>query len=148
MRVIRSVVVPRPPQQVFRWIDDPERALRWQPGVAGYRVIENTPGRVGTRFVEIMQSSDGLVEMEGKVVAYEPGRMIAFALAGHGTAVGTRFEVLPHAQGSSVAASVELVIPGLLARVLGPFIQRRVGRQVDQELGLLRELVEDEEPEI
>lgn len=130
------------------WIDDPERAMRWQPGVAGYRVIENSPGRVGTRFVEIMQSSDGLVEMEGKVVAYQPGRMIAFALAGQGTAVGTRFEVMPHDQGSSVVASVELVIPGLLARLLRPLIERRVGRQVDQELDLLRDLVEGEDPEI
>jgi hypothetical protein len=93
---------------------------------------------VGTRFLEYLYGSDGLVEMKGTILAYEPGRSIAVAMAGPDAVVGTAYELTPVAGGTKITAIVEQRIPGLLAQLLSPVLRRQVAKQVDWELELLQ----------
>ncbi len=143
VRVARSVFISKPTAEVFDWIADPDMALRWRPGVINHEVLEEAPGRVGTTFREVLQTGDGLIEMKGRVVGYEEGRTIASALTGGGTVVGTRFDVAERPGGCEVSAVVDLRIPGLMARLFRGAIERRIARQVDWELDMLRSLCEE-----
>jgi uncharacterized protein YndB with AHSA1/START domain len=143
LRVEETVTVASTVPEVFAWIRDPDLARQWQPGVLDHRIIHEEPGVVGTEFVEIMETSEGPVEMHGRVVAFEPDRTLAIAMVGQRTTVGTRYDLDAVPAGTAVRTVVELDLPGTLAAVVQPLIKRRVRRQTQRQLALLRDLCED-----
>lgn len=142
MRIRNSLVIACPPEIVFGWIEDPERARRWQPDVAEGEVLRAQPGMVGTQFREVLQDNRGQVEMLGQITEFEPGRSMAVLLHGEGMTVTARYEVSPHPSGTLLHADQSLAIPGRLARLLQPVIRRRVSARARADLQRLKLLCE------
>lgn len=82
MRFQHSMVIRCAPEVVFSWIEDPDRARRWQPDVAGGGVLHAEPGMVGTEFREVLQDNRGRVEMHGRITEFQPGASLAVLLEG------------------------------------------------------------------
>ena len=141
MRLRHVVAIAAPPQEVFEWIADPERARRWQPDVAGGYVTHHEPGMVGTRFVEVLADDRGRVEMRGQITAFEPGRTMAVRLEGAGMTVTARYDVRPHPMGSEVIAQQSVALRGL-GRLVEPLVRRRVAARARADLQRLRSLCE------
>lgn len=143
MRFRHSMVIARPPDLVFAWIGDPERARLWQPDVAEGEILHAEPGMVGTRFREVLQDGRGRAEMQGRITEFRPGRSMAVRLEGHGMTVTARFEVSPHPRGTLLRADQSLVLPGRLAGVMQPLIRWRVAARARADLNRLRRLCEE-----
>jgi hypothetical protein len=129
---------------VFSWIEDPERARRWQPDVAGGEVLHAEPGIVGTEFREVLADRGGQVEMHGRITEFQPGTSMAVLLKGQGMTVTARYEVSPHPAGTLLQVQQSLSLPGRLARLLEPLIRRRVAARGQADLKRLKNLCEND----
>lgn len=140
-----SLRVDRPTDAVFAWIEDPERAVQWQPEVAEYEVMHETPEVVGTEGREVLRGSSGRAEMRVRVTAYEANRLMAFHLAGDGMRIDTAYELAPAGGGTRLTVRTDLRLPGLLGRVMEPFVRPRILRSLREELATLKRLCEAEQ---
>lgn len=145
MRFRHSVLIKCEPEVVFGWIEDPNRARRWQPDVAGGEVLRAEPGMVGTQFREVLQDDRGRVEMHGRITEFQPGTSMAVRLKGGGMTVTARYQVSPHPAGTLLHADQSLSLPGL-ARLLEPLIRRRVAAPARADLQRLKHLCENAPP--
>ena len=146
MRFQHRVVIGCPPEVVFGWIEDPERARQWQPDVAGGEVLHAEPGMVGTEFREVLQDNRGRAEMHGRITEFQPGSSMAVRLEGQGMTVTARYEVRPHPVGTLLQAEQSLTLPGPMARLFEPLIRRRVAARARADLQRLKHLCESPPP--
>ena len=68
------------PDNIFPWIDDPNKAMCWQKGVKDYQIIESTADKIGTSFKEEMEENGKSLIIEGKITQYYKDRLISFQL--------------------------------------------------------------------
>jgi hypothetical protein len=80
MRVTYENVISKPPEIVFPWIAEPEKAMKWQKNVKGGEVIVSKPGMVGTTFRETIEENGRRLEMHGTITEYAENRVIGFHL--------------------------------------------------------------------
>ena len=144
MRLRHALTIRRPPSAVFPWIAEPALASRWQPDVLGYEVIVARPGVVGTEFRERLGGPGGSTEMTGRVVAHEPGRLMAFDVRGRGIRVRSRYSLHPEATGTRLVVDLDVRMLGPLSPLLSPIIRPRLRAQLGAELDRLRRLCEAE----
>jgi len=55
MKINFAIEVLGEPDEVFSWIDNPEKATLWQKGVKKEEIIIETPEKIGTTFIEEME---------------------------------------------------------------------------------------------
>ena len=67
VQISRALLIRGEPQAVFRWIETPELAKRWQPDVAEYEMTRSTVAVVGTEFREVLRSATGSIGVRGRI---------------------------------------------------------------------------------
>ena len=143
MRISTGVDLDCTPAEAFAWVDDPDRAARWQTNVRDSVIVTETPGRVGTTFRETVEEGGGSTEVLGTITEYAPPSVIAFDLRSAYTTASVRYRVTATGRGArlDVDGTVHLrSAPRLLEPVVGSLLARRIRRQFDDELALLRTL--------
>lgn len=144
MRLRQVLTIRAEPGAVFRWIEEPELAARWQPDVAGYQITRAAPGVVGTEFREVLRDATGSLEMRGRITAHVRGSEMAFDVAGPGIRVRSRYRVTPLPPGTRLSVETDVRLGGWLSLLLEPLARPKLARQLDAELGRLRDLCEAE----
>lgn len=143
MRIATGIDLDCTPGTAFAWVDDPERAARWQTNVRDSVVVRQTPGRVGTTFRETVEEGGRGTEVVGEITEYEPGSLIAFDLRSPYTTARVRYRVTPKGHGARLDVDGVVhfrSVMRLLEPVMGRAFTRRVRRQFDDELERLRSL--------
>jgi uncharacterized protein YndB with AHSA1/START domain len=69
-----------PIENVFRYIAEPEKAMRWQKNVKGGKIIDDKPGVVGTTFTEEMEEDGKSLQMHGVITEYAENEKMRFHL--------------------------------------------------------------------
>jgi len=80
MKINFAIEVSGEPDEVFHWIDNPEKAMLWQKGVKKGEIIKETPEKIGTTFIEEMEDNEGSLVMHGVITGYVKNQMITFQL--------------------------------------------------------------------
>jgi uncharacterized protein YndB with AHSA1/START domain len=80
MRISYENVISVPPEAVFPWIADPEKAMTWQKDVKGGEILISKPEVIGTTFKEIIEDDGNQLEMDGTITKYVPNEVIGFHL--------------------------------------------------------------------
>lgn len=142
MRIRQELTIHSAPESVFRWIERPELACRWQPEVAEYETTEAVPGLVGTRFRELLRDSEGSIELHGRVTGYVPNAMMEFDLHGRGVQLRARYSLSPDGSGTRLRVDTDARLGGWLSFLVAPFARRPLKRQIRSELESLRRLCE------
>ena len=70
MRIIYENEILRPPEIVFPWISEPEKAMKWQKNVKGGEIVINKPEIIGTTFNEVIEEDGKSLEMYGIITKY------------------------------------------------------------------------------
>ena len=134
-RVVREVVVPRPPGEVFRLLVDPESRRRW---VLNFEEAPVGPLAVGTRIPARRRDAASRSRYEFIVTALNPGRRLAMDVLRNGEpAMRGAFEVRPHPEGALVRSEQEVQVKGLL-RVAALALLPKVEAEMDRELASLK----------
>ena len=80
MRIVYENVISQPPEIVFPWIAEPEKAMKWQKNVKSGEIIINNPEVIGTTFKEIIVEDGNSLEMYGTITKYVRNKIIGFHL--------------------------------------------------------------------
>ncbi len=80
MRIAYENMISQPPEVVFPWIAEPQKAMKWQKNVKGGEIIINRPEIIGTTFKEIIEEDGNSLEMYGTITKYAINRTIGFHL--------------------------------------------------------------------
>jgi uncharacterized protein YndB with AHSA1/START domain len=134
-----SVVVRRPPADVFAFLADGENNSRWRPGVIDIR-RKSGEGK-GTVYEQGVKGPFGRrVAADYEVTDFEPGRRLGFrAIAGPVRPEGS-YELEEADGGTRVTFTLRLTPQGF-SRLMAPMVARTMRSEVDQ-LDRLREVLE------
>jgi uncharacterized protein YndB with AHSA1/START domain len=132
-------------ENVFYWLEDPERAMQWQTSVTQYKIINETPNKVGTTFTEYVKEGGRGTEMRGVVTEFVPNQKLSFHLEGEYNTVEVDFILKEKNNVTKLIQNAEVHFKGML-RVLSILFdasfQKKIMRQMNRELARLKELCE------
>lgn len=148
VRIRASITIDRPPDQVFPWVENPERAREWQTEVTGGEIVDKAPGWVGTTFTETIAANGRSTELRGTVTEFAKDRCMGFHLEGDYNEVDVRFTLDGHDGTTRFTQSAEVQFKGiarLAALLLRPIFTRRIQAQASRELRELKALCEGDD---
>jgi uncharacterized protein YndB with AHSA1/START domain len=108
----RTLLIDRPPDQVFAFFTDPDNDPKWRPHVKEIRA--QSPAQVGSTIHQVVAGPGGRgVPADMEVTAYEPPSLYAFrVIAGPVRPVG-QFRFSPSGTGTEVAFSLSADLGGI-----------------------------------
>ena len=138
-----TIEIEAPRDRVFAWLVEPELMLRWIGGLREFDPLDPEP-RVGARSRQVVDLAGRRMEIESRITAFEPERLVAAELDGKGFHVDTRHELDGDGDGTLVRAAVHTRLSGLAGRILGGVVERGAQRKLEGDLARLKQLVEEE----
>ncbi|MEA2605562.1 MAG: hypothetical protein QOI00_319 [Chloroflexota bacterium] len=118
----RTIVIDRPPDQVFAFFADPANDRAWRPHVK--EIAAQGPAGVGATIHQVVDGPGGRgIPADIEVTAYEPPTRYAFrVVAGPARPIG-EFRFAPSGAGTSVTFSLRAELGMLKGLVLGRPVQ-------------------------
>ena len=145
MKISNTIEIRNTPENVFYWLEDPNRAMEWMTSVAETEIINQTPNRVGTTFRETIQEKGRGTEMRGVVTSFVPNKGLAFHLEGKYNAVEVHYTLHENGEITQLSQSAEIRFKGLvrlLSALFSPIFKKKISDQVRRELSTLKLLCE------
>jgi uncharacterized membrane protein len=144
MRIEESIVINRPPEEVFAFFDERSNDSRWMKSVVESAWLE--PGestRMGRKGRMVMDAM-GRREFEDVVVEYEPNRRVGHRSVSKNMVVYSACHADPVPEGTraTVVTEPERLPGGPLGRLISPFVASSIRRNVRADLVKLKQLLE------
>jgi uncharacterized membrane protein len=140
-RAEHTVVVERPPDEVFRFLTDLSNVPEWQSGAVEVRAPDSLG--VGTTYVEVLKFLGKRFEATLEVTEYEPGRRFSLRTLSGPISFRVRHRLEPADNDGSTRIHVELEgEPGGLFRLAEALVMRNAQRQIEGDFATLKEMVE------
>jgi len=147
MKINFAIEVSGEPDEVFPWIDNPEKAILWQKGVKKGEIIKETPEKIGTTFVEEMEDSEDSLVMHGVITGYVKNQMITFQLESRIHKLVVCYSITGKDGKSLITAesNIHWKFPmNIMSIILGCKIKEGILKQTDSEFSELKRLCEEE----
>ena len=147
MKIRYSNEISCSPEEVFPWIAEPEKAMRWQKNVKGGEIIIDKPEIIGTTFKEIIEEDGNALEMQGAITEYQPDHLIGFHLNSRIHEFDVRYLVEGAPQGTklSIEADITWKFPmNILRLFIGKKMEASLKDQIHAEVLELKKLCEIE----
>jgi uncharacterized protein YndB with AHSA1/START domain len=142
MRIVRSVEIAAPPEEVFGAVAELSTHPRWRPSVREFRTADGASPAAGSEIVEVVRFAGRDVRMRYRVATFDRPRVLAADYLEGPIEVAIRFECEPAGTGTRTTFICDTARPRI-ARVLPfPFFGPLMGRYMDDELANLKRLVE------
>ncbi len=145
MRITYEHEIAKPPETVFPWIAEPEKAMKWQKNVKGSEIIVNKPEIVGTTFKEIIEEDGKSLEMHGMITKYSRNKTIGFHLKSkiHDFDVSYSVEEINNSTRLSIEAFIHWKFPMNIMRLfLGKRMKAGLIEQLESEVLDLKQICE------
>ena len=145
MKIVFTSEISQSPELVFPWIEDPEKAMKWQKNVKGGEIIENNPNIIGTTFKEVIEEDGNSLPMYGTITKYAKNKLIGFHLKSkiHEFDVTYAVEGIGRATRLSINADIHWKFP---MNIMGIFLRKKMEeglkKQMELEVQELRKLCE------
>ena len=78
MKILFSDAINNSPENIYPWIENPDKARKWQKGVKGGHVIKKTENIIGTTFTETIEEKGRKLEMKGVITKYVKNKIMGF----------------------------------------------------------------------
>jgi uncharacterized protein len=140
-KIVRSIVIERPIDVVFRFIHDPRNDASWQTTLIESTQVDDAPFGVGTLVRERRRFFGIQVEMTKEITAYEPMHRSAFKMVAGGAPMSGEYELEPLDVATKVTA-IGYVEPGGLFKIADGLFTSMATRELEASLGHLKELLE------
>ena len=151
MKITLTVDILCRPEEVFPWIAEPEKAMRWQKGVKRGEILKETPEKVGTTFREEMAEDGKRIVMYGEITNYIQDQLISFHLESKIHTVDVSYSLVYNDNKSTftVESTIHWKFPmNIISRFIGRKIKEGIMQQTESELAALKRLCETEQSEI
>ena len=129
--IAHSIEIDRPPEDVFRYIDDLTRHAEWQDGIVSTTVQTQGPVGVGTQVREIRRVGGREQDASYEIYEHEPPRRTAFrGVAGPVRPVG-KVNVEPLGNGTRSRASIEFdLIENGFGKLIAPIARWQARKEI------------------
>jgi hypothetical protein len=147
MKINCAIEISAEPDEVFPWIDNPDKAMYWQKGVKKEEIIKETPEKIGTTFIEEMEDSGNSLVMRGVITGYVRNHMIAFQLESRIHKLDVCYSITGEGDKSLVTAesNIHWKFPmNVLSIILGRKMKKGILKQTESEFAELKRLCEKE----
>ena len=142
-----SLEIDAPPQRVFAWLGDSERALQWVPNLVESEDLAVTENKIGSTFRHVYVERGRRMEMQGAVTAYERDRRFACELRGEMFDLTVNYALEDLGGRTRLTQESETRFRGLPMKILGvlltPLMRRAARRNLDDTFLKLKRLAED-----
>lgn len=142
-----SIEIGRRPNDVFPWLSDVDKAMKWQRNVKSQEIIEKAEHFTGTKFKETIEEDGNSLEMQGVITKYVLNQEISFHLESKIHQVDVTYSVQNYNDNSKifVDATIKWNFPiNLIAAIRGKKMQEELFRQMKTELNELKTLCEND----
>jgi uncharacterized membrane protein len=140
-RAEHTVVVERPPDEVFRFLTDLSNVPDWQSGAVEVRAPASVD--VGATYVEVLKFLGKRIEATLEVTEFEPGRRFSVRAVSGPMPFQVRHRLEPQNGGAATRIHVELEgEPGGVFRLAEPLVMRNAQRQIEGDFATLKRMVE------
>ncbi len=147
MKIETSIDISSSPNDIFAWIDNPDKAMHWQNGVKTAEIIKETSEKTGTTFKEELEENGKSLILYGEITDYIPNKLISFQLESKIHRVYVIYSVVGSTNKSSVSvdSTIRWKFPmNLFSLIIGRKIKTNILRQTKSELSELKKLCEKE----
>jgi hypothetical protein len=151
MKITLAVDVFCKPEEVFPWIAEPDKAMRWQKGVKGGEILQETPEKVGTIFREEMEENGKSLVMYGEITEYIQDKLISFHLESKIHRVDVSYSIVGNDNKSTftVESTIHWKFPmNIISLIIGRKIGEGILRQTESEFAELKRLCETKEADL
>ena len=148
MKITTAINISSKPNEIFPWIDNPDRAMRWQKGVKKGEIIKETTEKIGTTFREELEENGKTLVMYGEITDYVPDKLISFKLESRIHRVLVNYSVVEITNKSTVTADSQIKwkFPmNIISLIIKNKIKTNILRQIKSELLELKKLCETEQ---
>lgn len=145
MRIEESIVIHRPPEEVFDFFNDRSNDTRWMATVKSSEWIdEDDPTALGRQGRMVMEAPR-LTEFEDEVTEYESGRRVGHRMVSASMVMFTACyaDPVPGGTRATVVFEPERLPGGPLGWLIAPFIARTVRRNYRADLARLKDILEN-----
>jgi uncharacterized protein YndB with AHSA1/START domain len=145
MKISYTVDISNKPEEVFLWINNPERAMVWMSSVSKTELLRETSDMVGTTFREIVEEDGRGTELHGVITDYRPNELISFHLSGKFNVVDVEYrleEIENHTRLTQNANVRFKSFVKVLSIFMGPMFKKKIMDQLQKEFATLKELCE------
>ena len=145
MRITYENEILKPPEIVFPWIAEPEKAMKWQKNVKGGEIIINKPEIIGTTFKEVIEEDGNSLEMYGIITKYIKNKIIGFHLESkiHEFDVSYSVEEINMATKISIEAIIKWKFPmNIISLFIGKKMEKGLIKQLESEILDLKRICE------
>ncbi len=147
MKIYFAIEVSGEPDEIFPWIDNPEKAMLWQKGVKKGEIIKETPEKIGTIFIEEMEDGGNSLVMRGVITGYVRNKMITFELESKIHKLDVCYSITGKDGKSviTVESNIHWKFPmNIMSIILGHRIKDGILKQTESEFTELKRLCEEE----
>ena len=133
MKIQCKAEISLPPERVFPWIAEPEKAMQWQKNVKGGKIIKGNPEIVGTTFEEMIEEDGKSLTMNGTITQYVKNKIIGFHLVSkiHEVDVCYILDEIENATKLSIEADVHWKFP---MNIISIFISKKMAKGISAQL--------------
>jgi hypothetical protein len=145
MKISTTIDIYSQPEEVFSWINEPDKAMRWQKGVKSGEIIKETPDKIGTTFKEVMEENGKSLIMYGEITNYIPNELISFQLESKIHKVHVNYSVKGEMEKTTVLieSTIGWKFPmNIICLIIGLKIKAKILDQTKSELSELKRLCE------
>lgn len=147
MKVLNSIKINAPPEKVFYWLEEPERARKWMPSVTEDEIINETPNKIGTTFREYIEEDGRGIEMQGVITEFVSNERFAVHLESKINSVDVCFVLEQQHSITQLIQNVAFRFRGIM-KVLSVFlrssIKKKIKSQAQSDFAMLKELCEQD----
>jgi uncharacterized protein YndB with AHSA1/START domain len=136
-----SVVINRPPEEVFAFVTDPGNMTQWMAELVEGKQTSEGPLGVGTTLSAVAKPLGRRAESTQEVVEYEPNSKYAFKSTSGPVASQDNYTFEPVAGGTKLTRVAEAEMSGFF-KLAEPLMVRMMQRQFDTNFANLKDLLE------
>jgi uncharacterized protein YndB with AHSA1/START domain len=119
----RTIVIHRPPDQVFAFFANPANDQSWRPHVK--EIAAEGPARVGSRIHQVVEGPRGRgIAADIEVTAYEPPTRYSFEVVAGPARPRGEFRFIETANGTEVHFSLAAELGGIKKLLMSGAVQR------------------------
>lgn len=147
MKISYTIEIHNTSKQVFFWLEDPNRAKQWMTNVTNYKIINETPDKIGTTFTETIEENGRELEMQGELTDFIQNQKLSFYLESDIHIVKVEFILKEIDNITLLTQNAKIHFKGFMKVMIflfGYFIKKKIINQTRKELNNLKSLCEED----
>ncbi len=141
-----SIIINQPPEEVFPWLTEPDKLIRWVEHLQERRPLNGDSLRVGARSREMVNSHGELLEMISEIHDLEINRLLQIHISCNLFEHDARYELTAVPEGTRLRFTGASLFKPFLFRLLTPLLTPFAKQQYENNFRTLKALVEGAEP--